>query len=90
LRGLRRYGAGFLTALKIAHYPFRLLGNFISFLVTNLLLCAFYYGILTSFALLFRLFTRRDPLRLRPQTHRDSLWTASRTAADLRRYLRPF
>jgi hypothetical protein len=61
----------------------------IGFVVSFILLAAFYYMVVTPIGLVFRLM-RRDPLCRKFDNTTDSYWLRRRPAKDLNRYFRQF
>jgi len=61
----------------------------IGFMVSFVLLAAFYFLLLTPLGLFFRLI-RRDPLQRKPDRSRSSYWIPRRPPAEMDRYFHQF
>jgi len=74
--------------------PFYLLWHFlaacIGIVMANLLLMTFYYLFFSVFAVLFRVSTGRDPLRLKKDPNRRSWWFERRGERDLKSYFKQY
>ena len=79
-------GVPFPNAIRPVYVAITAVALPIGWLISQILLRVLYYGVMTPFALFFRL-TRRDALLLRrPQT--DSYWRERRTRTDPESYFR--
>ncbi len=74
--------------------PFYLVWFFLSatigIMVSNLLLTMFYYLFFSVFAVIFRLTTGRDPLKLKKDLNKKSWWVEIKEEKSLKRYFKQY
>jgi len=77
---------------RILFWPYRVWMGItvpVAVLIQTVLLCVFFYGMLTPVGLVMRLFGR-DPLNRRLSASAESCWTPCKPPQDRRRYFRQY
>lgn len=74
----------------IFYYLWFFVSALIGIVVSNLALVLFYYLFFSPFAVILRLFTGRDPLRLKKTNKVGSGWIDYKKHKDLKRYFRQY
>lgn len=77
-------------ALTPVYYPWFFISACIGFLISNLLLTAFFYLFFTPFAIGMKLMTGRDPLQLKKKTTALTYWNECAKDKKISKYLKQY